>query len=82
MELCPARFKLRSTKLGTLSCGTVGRADACTSEIRSSNPVTINSLFEHFCTNCIEKTKMRKKRPGIAVGGYLLIIRVFKGKFQ
>ena len=35
-------------------------------EVRSSNPVIGNNLYCTFTVNCIEKTKIKKKRPGMA----------------
>ena len=36
-------------------------------EVRSSNPVIDKIYLEHlFTANCIEKTKIKKKRQGIA----------------
>ena len=36
-----------------------------TPEVRGSNPV-IREIFHVFTINCIEKTKIKKKRPGMA----------------
>ena len=35
-------------------------------EVRGSNPVISKIYIEHFTVNCIEKTKIKKKRPGKA----------------
>ena len=35
-------------------------------EVRSSNPVIGKNYIEHFTVNCIEKTKIKEKRPGMA----------------
>ena len=35
-------------------------------EVRGSNPVISKNLYRTFTVNCIEKTKIKKKRPGIA----------------
>ena len=35
-------------------------------EVRSSNPVIGKNLYRTFTVNCIEKTKIKKKRPGMA----------------
>ena len=35
-------------------------------EVRGSNPVSDKKYIEHFTVNCIEKTKIKKKRPGRA----------------
>ena len=35
-------------------------------EVRGSNPVIGKKLYWIFTVNCIEKTKMKKKRPGMA----------------
>ena len=35
-------------------------------EVRSSNPVIGKNLYRTFTVNCIEKTKINKKRPGMA----------------
>ena len=35
-------------------------------EVRGSNPVIGKKLYSTFTVNCIEKTKIEKKRPGIA----------------
>ena len=35
-------------------------------EVHSSNPVIGNILNSTFTVNCIEKTKIKKKRPGMA----------------
>ena len=38
-----------------------------TPEVRGSNPVMANFYIEHlFTENCKEKTKIKKKRPGMA----------------
>ena len=38
-----------------------------TPEICSSNTVIWQTFFEHlFTVNCVEKTKIKKKRPGMA----------------
>ena len=37
-----------------------------TPEVRGSNPVIGNNLYWIFSVNCIEKTKIKKKRPGLA----------------
>ena len=41
-----------------------------TSEVRGSNPVIVKLLYRTFnclpAVNCIEKTKIEKKRPGMA----------------
>ena len=42
-------------------CGSVGRAVACDTRGRRSNPV-IGKLL--LTVNCIEKTKIKKKRSG------------------
>jgi len=35
-------------------------------EVRGSNPVISKICIEHlFTSNCIEKTKIQKKRPGM-----------------
>ena len=37
-------------------------------EVCSSNPVIGKKYIEHLITvNCVEKTKMKKKRPGLAL---------------
>ena len=37
------------------------------SEVRGSNPVIDKFYIEHlFTVNCIEKTKIKEKRPGMA----------------
>ena len=36
-------------------------------EVRGSNPVIGKIYIEHFTANCIEKTKIKKKRPGMAL---------------
>ena len=36
------------------------------SEVRGSNPVIGKNLYRTFTVNCIEKTKIKKKRPGNA----------------
>ena len=39
-----------------------------TPEVYGSNPVISNIYIEHlFTVNCIEKTKIKKKRPGMAL---------------
>ena len=35
-------------------------------EVHGSNPVIGINLYRTFTVNCIEKTKIKKKRPGIA----------------
>ena len=35
-------------------------------EVRGSNPVIGKNLHSTFTVNCIEKTKSKKKRPGMA----------------
>ena len=35
-------------------------------EVRGSNPVIGKKYIEHFTVNCIENTKIKKKRPGRA----------------
>ena len=35
-------------------------------EVRSLNPVIGKNLFWTFTVNCIETTKIKKKRPGMA----------------
>ena len=35
-------------------------------EVRCSNPVIGKIYIEHFTVNCVEKTKIKKKRPGMA----------------
>ena len=35
-------------------------------EVRGSNPVIGKIYIEHLTVNCIEKTKIKKKRPGMA----------------
>ena len=35
-------------------------------EVRGSNPVIGKILYWTFTVNCIEKTKIKKKRPGMA----------------
>ena len=35
-------------------------------EVRGSNPVIGKNLYRTFTVNCIEKTKINKKRPGMA----------------
>ena len=35
-------------------------------EVRGSNPVIGKNLYRTFTVNCIEKTKIKKKRPGMA----------------
>ena len=35
-------------------------------EVRSSNPVNNKNLYWTFTVNCIEKTKIKKKMPGMA----------------
>ena len=45
------------------SDGSVGRAVASNLEVRGSNPV---NLYLTFTLSCIEKTKIKKKRPGMA----------------
>jgi len=37
-----------------------------TPEVRGSNPVIGNFYIEHYFFNCIEKTKIKKKWPGMA----------------
>ena len=38
-----------------------------TLEIRGSNPVIGKTFIKHlFTVNCVEKTKIKKKRPGMA----------------
>ena len=34
-------------------------------EVRSSNPVISKKLYRTFTVNCIEQTKIKKKRPGM-----------------
>ena len=34
-------------------------------EVRGSNPVIGKNLYRTFTVNCIEKTKIKKKRPGM-----------------
>ena len=48
-------------------CGSVGRAVASDSKgPRSESHHRQNIYIEHFTVNCIEKTKIKKKRPGRA----------------
>ena len=48
-------------------CGSVGRAVASDPEVCGSNPVIGKIYIEHlFTVNCIEKIKMKKKRPEMA----------------
>ena len=65
--LAAAYFTLLSLKVGS-GCGSVGRAVASDTEVRGSNPVIGKNLFIYctfvYCQLCIEKTKMKKKRPG------------------
>ena len=35
-------------------------------EVRGSNPVISKNLYRTFTVNCIENTKIKKKRPGTA----------------
>ena len=35
-------------------------------EVHGSNPVISKNLYRTFTVNCIEKTKIKKKRPGMA----------------
>ena len=35
-------------------------------EVRGSNPVIGENLYSTFTVNCFEKTKIKKKRPGMA----------------
>ena len=35
-------------------------------EVRGSNPVIGENLYSTFTVDCFEKTKIKKKRPGIA----------------
>ena len=35
-------------------------------EVRGSNPVIGKILYLTFTVNCIEKTKIKEKRPGLA----------------
>ena len=36
-------------------------------EVRGSNPVIGKNLYSTFIVNSIEKTKIKKKRPGMAI---------------
>ena len=36
-------------------------------EVRGSNPVVGEKLYWKFTVNCIEKTKIKKKRPGLSL---------------
>ena len=36
-------------------------------EVRCSNPVIGKNLYQTLTVNCIEKTKIKKKRPGMAI---------------
>ena len=43
-------------------------------EVHSSNPVIGKFYIEHlFTVNCIERTKVKKKRPGMAI--FIIILR-------
>ena len=35
-------------------------------EVRGSSPVIGKKLYRIFTVNCVEKTKIKKKRPGMA----------------
>ena len=35
-------------------------------EVRGSNPVIDKKLYRTVIVNCIDKTKIKKKRPGMA----------------
>ena len=82
MMRCSAHL-LRQNLFGTKNvnfiacgCGAGGRAVASTPEICGSNPVIdkfINSQL--WFKNCIEKTKIKKKRPGIVHFKKMLISR-------
>ena len=47
-------------------CGSVGRAIASNFRVRGSNPVIGKILHRTLTINCIEKTKIKKKRPVFA----------------
>ena len=47
-------------------CGSVGRAIASNYRVRGSNPVIGKILHRTLTINCIEKTKIKKKRAVFA----------------
>ena len=48
-----------------------------TPEVRGSNPVISKTSIEHLYTvNCIEKTKIKKKRPGMDHFNFLLYLKI------
>ena len=60
-------------------CGSVGRAVvSCIRTVCGSNPVISKIYIEHlFTVNCIEKTKIMRKRPGMAhLKNILSLIRI------
>ena len=72
-ELCVLGMHgLFATKVqeGGCGCGSVGRAVASNTRgprIETSHRQNLYSTFIHlFTINCIEKTKINKKRPGTA----------------
>ena len=62
---CNGLVNKQNTFYGS-DCGSVGRAVASDLEVRGSNPVIGKILYCTFTVNCIVKTKIKKKRPGIA----------------
>ena len=68
MESNPRPLCHRSTELTTIWCRAVVVAQLVERllpipEVRGSNPVISKIYIEHFTVNCIEKTKIKKKRP-------------------
>ena len=60
------RVDLRSLDMGS-GCGSVGRAvDSDTRDPRFDSSHRQNFIEHLFIINCIEKTKINKKRPGMA----------------
>ena len=58
-----ADYKINNLGSG---CGSVGRAVASIPEVCGLNPVISKHLYWTFTVNCIEKTKIKKKRPRMA----------------
>ena len=62
------RESVRERERESSGCGSVGRADNSNARgpwFQSSHWVTIISYIYLFAVNCIEKTRMKKKKPGI-----------------
>ena len=69
------KLTIKNFLLGS-GCGSVGRAvtsDARCLPFQSSHLHTFISDIYFFTVNCIEKTKIRKKRPGMALLKILFI---------